>query len=132
VGRDPDVGAGGAPAGAPAARRVATAEPRHRHRLRRVDLAVVVEDRADAGLAREARRAAGRRAVAVDDALLAHGRRARAERVGVGVPAVPDPAADGGDPVAGTRPREERVLPDLELPLEGARLLAMRSDVPRG
>ena len=48
------------------------------------------------------------------------------------MPAVPDPAADGGDPVAGSRPREERVLPDLELPLERAGLLAMRPDVPGG
>src|SRR5207244_10893193 len=131
-GGDPAAGARGPPAGPPAAGRVPPAEPRHRHGLGRVDLAVVVPDRADARLAREARRAAGRRAVAVDGALLAHRRRARAERVGVRVPAVPDPAPDGGDPIAGARPREERVLPDLELPLEGARLLAMRSDISRG
>src|SRR5439155_15795126 len=108
------------------------AEPRDGHRLRGVDLAVVIEDRADAGLAREAGRAPRRRAVAVEDALLGHRGRARAERVGIRVPAVPDPAADGGDPVAGSRPREERVLPDLELPLERAGFLAVRPDVPGG
>src|SRR5207245_3867800 len=123
------VGAGGAPARAPArAEGVAAAEPRDGDRLRRVDLAVVVEHRPDARLGRETRRTAWLPAVAVDDALLAHRGRAGAEWIRIRVPAVPDPAADGGDPIAVARPGEDGVLADLELPLEVAGLLAVRPD----
>src|SRR5437867_12885440 len=121
VGADPHVGARRPPATPPPLReRVAAAGPAHHHRLRRVDLAVVVEHGADARLAGQA--------VAVDDAVL-RGDRAGAERIGVGVPAVPDPAADRRQPIALAGPGEEGVLHDLELPLERARFLAVRADV---
>ena len=46
--------------------------------------------------------------------------------------AVPDPPADARQPIAATRPGEERVLADLPLDLELAAVLAVRPDVPRG
>src|SRR5439155_17946063 len=101
-------------------------------RLRRVELAVVVEGDAAAGLPRHAGRAGGRRAVGRDDARPARRHGARADRVRVGVTAVPYPAAHGRHAVTGAGPREQRVLRDLPLHLELPGLLAVGTDVAGG
>ena len=109
VGTHVDVGAGGGHRRRPRTRQQdsAPAETDGGGRLRGVHLRAVVEVRADAGFP------AG--AVAVDDALLRHGRRAvPGHRAGVA--AVEDPAPESDDAIPAARPRPGRI--HARLPLE--------------
>jgi len=107
-------------------------DPADRNRLEGMHLAVVVERHAHARFARGACGAEGRRAVSVDDAGLARGRRAGAGWIGAGVAAVPDPAAGPRVSVAFAGPREERVGTDLPFELDLTGLDALGTDVPGG